>query len=440
MDVQVPPIVRGEFVYRDTLLVDVGGDGKRHPRAAEAELKTFLNGKAPKDQTAHWYEAQLIHYGLQRSKEKNTAKVRLQQGLNQGKLKAAPQHIADMESQMKKDYASAVRKAKSQNKAASNSNSDETTSKARKRKNDEVEPQSSKRSKIVMKIGDISINIDHSVAPSPKKKTSARTAEITPKASTIVAPKEKNQPPTPKAASSTKTAKPKSNAGNDNPATPTAKPTTAKSKLAKDESQQSPAKQAPKLNAEPKRKVTPKVKAESNTSIGSKVKSESKVKKEPNVKRESPIKKEAKVKDEDEGDDTMLDRSNEDPRQRNVTGVYNLSCPQLEEEFPGCNDYLRMFLAVDKGEIWGGFELCMKSGVVKFDDTLPDRRVSFGWRARDSEDGQLSFGRGCFGDIELYGHEQTRGTFYNLFGDARLEPLMFEGQRRQGQLWSGRSK
>ena len=77
----------------------------------ESELKALLNGKTPKDQVAHWYEAQLIHYGLQRSKEKNIAKVRLQQALNQGKLKVAPPHLLDLEGQMKKEYASAVRKA-----------------------------------------------------------------------------------------------------------------------------------------------------------------------------------------------------------------------------------------------------------------------------------------------------------------------------------------
>lgn len=53
MDPSVQPIVRGEFVYRDALFVDVGGEGKRHTRAYESELKDLLNGNAPKDQVAH---------------------------------------------------------------------------------------------------------------------------------------------------------------------------------------------------------------------------------------------------------------------------------------------------------------------------------------------------------------------------------------------------
>lgn len=54
MDISIPPVVRGEFVYRDALFVDVGGEGKRHTRAYESELKDLLNGKASKDQVAHW--------------------------------------------------------------------------------------------------------------------------------------------------------------------------------------------------------------------------------------------------------------------------------------------------------------------------------------------------------------------------------------------------
>jgi hypothetical protein len=102
MTTPAPSIVRGEFVYHDTLVVDVGGALKRHARASTSEIKMLLDGKAPKDQVAHWYEAQLIYYGLQRSKDKSTAKVRLQQALSQKKL-TVPAHITKMEAQMKKD-------------------------------------------------------------------------------------------------------------------------------------------------------------------------------------------------------------------------------------------------------------------------------------------------------------------------------------------------
>ena len=97
----VPPIVRGEFLYHSTLIVDVGGPLKRHPRAPETELKLLLDGKAPRDQVSHFYEAQLLHYGLPRTKDKNTAKKRLQQALAQEVLSGPPKNLVELEAQMK---------------------------------------------------------------------------------------------------------------------------------------------------------------------------------------------------------------------------------------------------------------------------------------------------------------------------------------------------
>lgn len=39
-----------------------------------------------KDRPGHWYEAQLIHYGLPPSKTKSTAKMRLLDALNKGNV------------------------------------------------------------------------------------------------------------------------------------------------------------------------------------------------------------------------------------------------------------------------------------------------------------------------------------------------------------------
>ena len=40
-------IIHGKFVYRDTLFVDVGSDGKRHPHASPAEIKDLPNRQLP---------------------------------------------------------------------------------------------------------------------------------------------------------------------------------------------------------------------------------------------------------------------------------------------------------------------------------------------------------------------------------------------------------
>lgn len=68
-------------------------------------------------------------------------------------------------------------------------------------------------------------------------------------------------------------------------------------------------------------------------------------------------------------------------------------------------------------------------------DTIPtgDLRMSFGWRGRD-EYGRLHFRKECFGEMELFGVDQVRGTVFDMFP----EPVECVGRRRPGQLWCGR--
>ena len=91
------PAVKDNFLYNGDLFVDVG-NLNRHKRASVAEitevlrpdLKNVKNAAAVKDPVGHWYEAQLIHYGLPPSKDKARAKMRLLENLNQSKLTVPP--------------------------------------------------------------------------------------------------------------------------------------------------------------------------------------------------------------------------------------------------------------------------------------------------------------------------------------------------------------
>lgn len=140
----------------------------------------------------------------------------------------------------------------------------------------------------------------------------------------------------------------------------------------------------------------------------------------------------------DEEDDSMDIRPDISQGQLNITGVYNIDCPLLADQSPEDADNFRLFLCVDNenGLIWGGFELAWKSGIIKIDDIAFNKNLSFGWRAKDYQaNGSLRFGKGCFGEIEFYGHEQVSGAFHNLFP----ETVIFRGTRRAGPLWCGRS-
>ncbi|CAN9430162.1 unnamed protein product [Alternaria alternata] len=119
-----PPVRRGDFVYSSVLYADPGGN--HHTRASVAELVALLRPEAPnlynkgkkpevatpvKDQVWHFYAAQLIHYGLPVTKDKNAAKVRLLNAMNQFKLEI-PAWISKLESELKAEWEAENRKLK----------------------------------------------------------------------------------------------------------------------------------------------------------------------------------------------------------------------------------------------------------------------------------------------------------------------------------------
>ena len=88
------PVGKDGFYYNGTDLYVEVGSGNRHARASVAQLNDILRPKQSKaaaaqqvqDKVGHWYEAQLIHYGLAASKNKSVCKVRLLDALNQNTL------------------------------------------------------------------------------------------------------------------------------------------------------------------------------------------------------------------------------------------------------------------------------------------------------------------------------------------------------------------
>lgn len=421
MDASAPFVVRGEFVYHDTLFVDVGGALKRHARASASELKMCLDGKAPKDQVAHWYEAQLIHYGLQRSKDKNTAKVRLQQALTQKKL-AVPPHIVEMEAQMKKDYAASIKKARSAaRKAAKGGPEDSLMAKGRKRKQSDIDPEpastANKKTRVTMKIGDVEVSIDHD--STGEQGRGAKGKETKPKAvSSKVA-----TAPSPAKGKATHT--PVST--RKLPVTPQARRPT------KDDVRHSPSVSAYRSSSTSlPPPMSPSKLASSQQET---IKTEPRVKKEPVTSQWSPSKASPKVEVEVKHETDVTEISN----RRFITGVYNVTSPQLEEQYAHEANNLRIFLCGDNEtrKIWGGFELAPKSGVMCITDdyTNINAPLSFGWRARDSHRGGLSFGRGCFGNIQFFDDRRLTATVFNMFP----EPVELHGERRPGPLWCGKS-
>lgn len=97
-------------LYHGELFVNPG-NGKHYKRASASDLAALLKAaQGAKDETAPYYEAQLVHYGLQRTKDKARAKWRLLEAIN-GKILKTPEAVLNVEKELKKEYKAANRKA-----------------------------------------------------------------------------------------------------------------------------------------------------------------------------------------------------------------------------------------------------------------------------------------------------------------------------------------
>jgi hypothetical protein len=109
-----PPVTRDGFEYYNHEFYAISND-KPYRRYSVAELKAFLFSSSSKtsvqDQAAHWYRAQLLHYGLQPSDRKGTAMLRLVDALNQDTLEVPP-HLRRLEKELKREWDANQKRAK----------------------------------------------------------------------------------------------------------------------------------------------------------------------------------------------------------------------------------------------------------------------------------------------------------------------------------------
>ncbi|RDW86214.1 uncharacterized protein DSM5745_02856 [Aspergillus mulundensis] len=105
------PASRSSFEYYNNDFYIVIPPLHRHRRCTISELDDFFNSStlsssdtdSVKDRPAHWYRAQLIHYGLRPTDNKGTAAMRLLGALRCGEL-SVPQHLARLEEDLKREW------------------------------------------------------------------------------------------------------------------------------------------------------------------------------------------------------------------------------------------------------------------------------------------------------------------------------------------------
>lgn len=449
------PMSRGNFHYNGDLYVEVG-NCNRHRRATVNEITAILRpdlkkstkatSDAQKDQVGHWYEAQLIHYGLPPSKDKARAKMRLLEALNSSKL-SVPSSIAKMEAEMKKEYSAADKKAKAQYKAsqapAKKTETPAGPAPSRKRKQTDTSGNVNNINVSIDMGGDLQgfpRSFDASPGQSPAKKSkpatsksgskeikaiqSSKTGQKTPIAGSDSSPAQEQRPrQTAKSARLTEAwlKDPTKGPGPVNRAA-LGYPTTSSSGFSLQQDYppfpSDPYGEGQTFTAakEPMIKNSIKVKG------GVPVKKEPSTKKEPKPKKEVGVKKESSVKREP---NVIRAPAPNVPSLGLINGIYDLSCPNIEEHWP-CRD-LTLTLSLDGTTVWGAYDLDVFSGVLFIasrpwqasNDPLP-----FAWRGRENGEGEMEFGDHCQGVISFLGNGNIEGCI-SVYGQCN-----FTGVRR----------
>ncbi|KAF5647951.1 hypothetical protein F52700_1164 [Fusarium sp. NRRL 52700] len=106
-----PPVAEDGFAFAEGVFFAQSSGQNRHRRATANELKEHFTSGNDKDHPAHWFEAQLIHYGLPPSKTKSVARMRLFDAVNAGNLKV-PANVSKLEAKLKKEWTKNDREAK----------------------------------------------------------------------------------------------------------------------------------------------------------------------------------------------------------------------------------------------------------------------------------------------------------------------------------------
>ncbi|KAG9553192.1 hypothetical protein KCU71_g13335, partial [Aureobasidium melanogenum] len=303
------------------------------------------------------------------SKDQNTAKVRLLQALNANTL-SVPDHATKLEKHMKKEFNAAARKAKAAGKTPT------TPPKGKKRTHEEA----TTNTKITLTVGGVSITVDQQTAASITSPV-AGVSDPAPKKAKVA--KEDAAPVRPKDASAVTKLK----------AEPKAK------KQAEEKPSPPPAR-----TKQAARRSKPFNPLPSDRPIGSHPQ---------HTHNHTPS----------TWDDLPHIKSELD---RDINGTYLLYLrSHSPENVPQFNGPPRISVHHDiyTNKLWGHFTIGLKTGVIRVDDFYLDasRVCNFNWRARDMGSGQLRFGRGCEGVMELGIHGLDRGTFYRLFDGVGVD-------------------
>ncbi|KAI1753692.1 hypothetical protein F4782DRAFT_65608 [Xylaria castorea] len=451
-----PAVSKDGFSFAGDLYVEASGHN-RHRRAAVSELKEHFKSGSDKDHPAHWFEAQLIHYGLQPSKTKSVARMRLFDAVNSAKL-AVPSHVKKLEADLKKEWAKNEREAKKTAKTAAGSTSTATTATAagRKRKAD------SSNVDMTINVGGINItvsanNASTSSSAAKKAKTSmttatpAKAAKDDAKKQKASASKAAKDSPKPKNTATPKPAKPapKLKASTASKAKPTASTPSSKKKAAS----AAPSSSATTSATPVKKQTARRGGISQGPSRGSSSTTGMATDRPPRpmqtARRSGAFVARGRIptssaydssNDFDESPPPYGEYDRDDDSDRSddsssppsleplglLNGRYDIFSHEVKDQWG--HDDLDLVLTLSGRELWGKFDLGIISGILRFNERPWESshdRVPFTWRGEET-DGPIRYGNNNRGWIRFLGDGRIEGGLDYM-------SLDFGGERVSGQ-------
>ncbi|KAI9016984.1 hypothetical protein BC832DRAFT_3225 [Gaertneriomyces semiglobifer] len=421
-----PPVAKDGFAYTGGDFFAEASGHNRHRRAAPAEIDTHFKSGSDKDHTAHWFEAQLIHYGLQPSKTKAVARMRLFDALKAGKL-TIPTHIKKLEAELKKEWTKHDREAKKALKeTASASSAPATAARGTKRKT--TSPGS--EVDVTINLGGVNVTISAKTpteSPAKKARTTKATAVKAEKATTkAVAVKAEK--------ATTKTTK--------------AMSATALKAAAKTAAAKTPKEPAPKRATAAKPKTVP-VAPTSSISVDHETAAASTEPRQPRTKQTARRGRPFTFAGRIPAPIGLEDNSAPPPAYTMeatqhsqalrplglLNGRYDLTSDEVKAQWDFDDEDFSLVLTLSGSEIWGKFELGIISGIMR----IPQRpfassyeQIPFRWRGREDQ-GPIMYGDDNTGWIKFLGDGRVVGKLDYMSVDFRGVRVPGQGTRSEIQ-------
>jgi hypothetical protein len=463
-------VSNGKYSFAlDSFYVETSGH-QVHRRATIPEIQALFHPghqqqqqQRGADPTGHWYEAQLLHYGLPPSKTKAVAKTRLLDAVNGGKL-AVPTDVLKIEADLKKEWKKKDKDLRAERAKQGESSAPDAGKKKRVRADDGIKDgqrpaapakkakssetsskQSNKESSgpaaskpTPVKASTATTSTTDSSTRKPRTKltarcssrggmhSSSRTAAV--KSESVEPPKKKQ---TARRGGAMNTSSKPTAETTENSEPPKMKQTARCSRGAMSGSSRINAPKTETSEAPKKKQPAPRgggaLRGRQPT-----VSPADDVYSKPNGSRsESDIEM---PNANDFGDESGSDGYSspdpaDTPRLGLINGYYEIESPSLDEwsQFP--QEDFSLLLSLSGNSVWGEYDFGMFYGILHMPKrpwTASEETIPFKWRGGNRSDSEIRFGNDNKGFIRFLGEGKIEGEI-NCYGHAK-----FSGWRTSG--------